>query len=246
MLKQQFFKYLLLYSLYYHKETPLHLAVQENKLDIINLLLENKADPNIRNFDGENVIFTAIRWSHPDLIELLIQNKADPNMYNKKSLSPLHVCVEYKAEAEARTLMLHGANPRYQDSQGKTPFHVAVQNRDTEMSKLFLECGDDLALIRDNNLKTVWDSCPAEFKNTVIPVEIPQPEDNSNKKEKPAEDEMQWLKDKKCCMCKNMDAERILLPCRHCVLCNNCTPKFLEQYFQCPVCKMAIFAAAKQ
>lgn len=141
--------------------------------------------------------------------------------------------------------MLYKADPRYQDSLGRTPFHTAVLNRDSEMSKLFLECGDDLALVRDNSLKTVWDGVPEEFKKTVIPQDIPQPENNGNNKEAPPEDEYQWLKDKKCFMCRKMDAEKIVLPCRHCVLCNNCTPKFLETHFQCPQCKMAIFGAAR-
>ena len=175
---------------------------------------------------------------------MLIDYAADPNLYNKLAASPLHLCVDYQAEEEARTLMLKGADPNYQDNDGKTPFHVAAQRRNVTMGSLFFESGADPE-VRDANLHSVWDLCDEEYKEKIYPNDV-QPSKPSSKLDGPGEDDgMQWLRDEKCFMCKDNEADRILLPCKHRVLCHNCSNQFLEEYAVCPQCHMAVFAAVK-
>jgi hypothetical protein len=175
---------------------------------------------------------------------MIIDGGADPNFYNKQAASPLHVCVDYDAEEEARTLMLKGADPNYQDSKGMTPFHVAAERKCAKMASLFFQSGADPD-VRDAELRTVWETCGPEFKQKIYPSEISKQKDSDDEAPPAEDDGKQWLRERKCFVCKTNDANRVLLPCRHLVLCHLCSAKFLEQFTYCPECEMAVYAAVK-
>jgi ankyrin repeat protein len=51
-------------------------------LDLVNLLLDNKANPNLRDSLGETVLFKAYRINNQDLIKLLLAKGANPTIKN--------------------------------------------------------------------------------------------------------------------------------------------------------------------
>ncbi|OHT08235.1 hypothetical protein TRFO_23312 [Tritrichomonas foetus] len=192
----------------------------------------------------ENSVFLAVRWGNTDILELLLNHNANPNIYNKSATSPLHLCVEFHAADAARLLLMKGADPNYQNNDGQTPFHVAVVNGDVQLSQIFYESGADPE-IRDASLKIVWDCCSEDFMKEVTmapPDEGPPP---PPPEPLPRENSRQWLLDGKCFVCREMDADRYLLPCRHKCVCHSCSEQFFEQYSTCPDCYMAVFAAVK-
>lgn len=220
------------------------MAIQENHKNVITLLLSKNANPDIRNYEGETAIFIAIRYGHTDLFQQLIDAGANPNLYNKSAQYPLHICVEYKEGEASRNLMLMGADPNLQDNQGHTPFHIAAKNGDLETARIFTESGANPE-IRNAQLQNVWDLCNEELINELNP---PEADPESAKQEAPpddAEDPLQWNKDGKCFVCRSYMADRILLPCRHRVVCQHCSSRFFEEHGKCPLCDSAVYAAIK-
>jgi serine/threonine-protein phosphatase 6 regulatory ankyrin repeat subunit B len=59
-----------------------------NDTEIVELKLNNKADPNIC-FKGVSPLYTASLQGHIEIVELLLNNKADPNLCSE-GVSPLY------------------------------------------------------------------------------------------------------------------------------------------------------------
>ncbi|MGL4676885.1 MAG: ankyrin repeat domain-containing protein [Brevinema sp.] len=75
--------------------TPLHLAVLKNNVEIISLLIREGAEINGINQNGDPPLFFAVKNNSPlALIEYLIIRGADATMINKDNLSVLDVALE--------------------------------------------------------------------------------------------------------------------------------------------------------
>ena len=74
--------------------TPLHLAAQEERVDIIHLLLEHGADIDSQTRFGDTPLHIAVDNWYDDIVELLVENGADPNIYNKDFKRPLDIAID--------------------------------------------------------------------------------------------------------------------------------------------------------
>ena len=54
-------------------ETPLMKAAKQGHLEVVKLLIENKADFNYKNFRGENALFLACESGHFEIVKFLIE-----------------------------------------------------------------------------------------------------------------------------------------------------------------------------
>jgi ankyrin repeat protein len=119
--------------------TPLQLAISENHMPMVQLLLKFKADPNLPQPDGFPLIFAAL--PHPDILAALLDAGADPNQPDKnvpntpvwqgESLLMSAVGNSFYETPEgnlaaAKLLLAHGANPNTKDREGNTALHWAV------------------------------------------------------------------------------------------------------------------------
>jgi len=59
------------------KNTPLHIASQQNKLEMCQILLQHGANPNIQNKLGFSPLHLAAREGREDIIKLLLSRGAD-------------------------------------------------------------------------------------------------------------------------------------------------------------------------
>ncbi|MBX9624018.1 MAG: ankyrin repeat domain-containing protein [Gemmataceae bacterium] len=73
--------------------TPLHVAIQEKRVEAVTLLLENGADPNRADNHGNVPLWTAVQnWGKDDrVILLLLRAGADPRVENNYGCSPFSV-----------------------------------------------------------------------------------------------------------------------------------------------------------
>ena len=71
--------------------TPLHYAAQGDHPETMELLLKQKANPNLQNQVGDAPLHKAVAKNSIRCIELLCTAGADANLKNKKNLSPLHM-----------------------------------------------------------------------------------------------------------------------------------------------------------
>ncbi len=68
------------------EETPLILAARRAKFDILQILLENEADPNVQSGSGESALHVAITSMREDMVKLLLTYGANqdlPDLKNK-------------------------------------------------------------------------------------------------------------------------------------------------------------------
>lgn len=69
--------------------TALMIAVAEGHVDIVEILLKNKADPNIKNDAGNTSIMFAVRYGYEKIFDLLVKNGASLNYGSEASQKPL-------------------------------------------------------------------------------------------------------------------------------------------------------------
>lgn len=154
-------------------EFPLHLAIYENKPEIVLKLLEMQADPELKNSEGLSAIDVAVLMKNDGLlahilghklgkdfkeIELQIKDKGSAfhvrelqnrlsklTNFNKNHMSELVQAI-IKGDVEKVRSHLTSANKNALDAAGLAPIHYAVLAGETEMIDLLLENGVDVNL----------------------------------------------------------------------------------------------------
>jgi len=164
--------------------TPLHAAAEYGYSEIVEVLLEHGAAPNIREKYGDTPLHYAAMFGNSKVVEVLLEHGADPNIRDKYGATPLHyaAALDYpkivellhkkdlsdydatplQAAAEfdypnvVKLLLEHGANPNIQDNDGYTPLHFAVEGCRVDVVRVLLEHGAD-PTIRDKKGRTPLD-----------------------------------------------------------------------------------------
>jgi uncharacterized protein len=67
--------------------TALMATVVNGNLEILQMLLQNKANPNLTDQNGVTALMYAVQFQNADMILLLLNNKADKNLLNNEGLS---------------------------------------------------------------------------------------------------------------------------------------------------------------
>ncbi|KAK3542787.1 hypothetical protein QTP70_002990 [Hemibagrus guttatus] len=94
-----------------HKgETPLHLAAIKGDVEMTRELLEQGADPNLKDHAGWTPLHEACNLGHVGVVELLLQQGALINTPGYDNDSPLHDAVRNGHTAVAKVLLRHGAS----------------------------------------------------------------------------------------------------------------------------------------
>ncbi|XP_044758829.1 ankyrin-1-like [Coccinella septempunctata] len=163
--------------------SPLHDAVLARNPNISRILLENGADVNIQDDDGETPIFTALNGNDSiEQINILLQYGADLKAQDNMGRTPLHMlCAsEVGIRLDILKLLLEsGADPRATDAVGRTPLESYTRNdityRDVKHSvvvtDMLMDYGAQLNVrnVHDQTLLHVAAmSCPCTFIRYII------------------------------------------------------------------------------
>lgn len=165
-------------------KTPLVLAVEGSKKEIVQILLENGADPNVEidhgYYKSTPLVLATIRGSL-EIMRMLIKYKAEVTRYRSDNLStPLHLMVtnrlyEDQTIAMLQLLLQHGANINCVDKNGNTPLHLAVccnrghSDTSTSLEEFLLESGADM--MAKNNQQSMPLHMAVDKKGT-DPIEL--------------------------------------------------------------------------
>lgn len=126
------------------RRTLLCLAVEEAiKIDSyskVELLLNHKADPNLRSETGASPLDIAVKHDSVKLARTLLQRKADVNQHDAKFVTPLHTAVYQDQPRLVQLLLLHKANVNALDKMGQPPIFF-VGSRD--VATTLMEAGAD-------------------------------------------------------------------------------------------------------
>jgi ankyrin repeat protein len=123
---------------YYDHRTPLHEAVSySSNKDIIRMLLEQGANPNSSDLDGNTPLHCLAigflesgkcRYDQDkfsaDLFDLFILHNADPSLANKHGNTVLHIVAKQDITSIYNHLIQLGWNPLQKNNIGETPEHL--------------------------------------------------------------------------------------------------------------------------
>ncbi len=79
-------------------ETALHYASKSGNQTLVELLLDNKADPNIQSVSAKlSPLHEACIFGHPETIRMLVKHGANPYLMNDRGLAALSLCKNEEA-----------------------------------------------------------------------------------------------------------------------------------------------------
>lgn len=160
---------------------PLHVAISLGRPDIVKILLQNLANPDIPDVNNETPLHAAIKKKDIASIKLLLDFHADPNAHFKyhaarfcpnldggiyqQSLEryhtiptdpPLHYAIESGFNGAVKVLLDGGANSTIPNNKGFTPLQVAARCNNGVLASILIVYGAQAT------------NCP----NGVTPLEI--------------------------------------------------------------------------
>jgi ankyrin repeat protein len=109
---------------------------------LVALLLDHGADPNVVDLEGHSV-FTSLMESreetsgHLEILDLLLRSGLDANLRAYNDWTPLHTAAAWHLPETARRLMRAGADLSARDRlENETPLDIATRFRDDEIAQI--------------------------------------------------------------------------------------------------------------
>lgn len=125
--------------------TPLFLAVQNDHLETVKVLLEAKANVNAVDKErGASPVHLAASNNYLPLMELLFQNGANPNATASNGLTPTHMAVSEGYTSAVKLLLDSKADIHQQDNEGRTPLVHSIMGNHPWVAALLMQRGADL------------------------------------------------------------------------------------------------------
>ena len=124
--------------------TALQIAVREDNMEMIEILIGNGADVNLHSTRLQfTPLHIAVRKSD-EMAKLLIAHGADVNQKNKDGATPLHLAGRTGNSQMVEFLIANGADIDSRDFEEYTPLHNAAWNGHIEAVKILVNNGADI------------------------------------------------------------------------------------------------------
>ncbi|MEL6131997.1 MAG: ankyrin repeat domain-containing protein, partial [Bacteroidota bacterium] len=104
---------------------PLVLAAYYDQAEMVALLLQLGADPEVKDGSGNTALMGASFKGFTASVETLITNGAQIDNQNAEGATALAFASMFDQEAVAKLLLEHGADPLLKDHKGNTPYDQA-------------------------------------------------------------------------------------------------------------------------
>ena len=79
--------------------TLLHYAAKTNCVELVRIMIERGANPNLQNAKGNTPLHKAAKAGHPNVIATIMKLYGDPNVTNKKELKPIDLAKTDEAKS---------------------------------------------------------------------------------------------------------------------------------------------------
>jgi hypothetical protein len=153
--------------------TPLHLTAQNGHLDVVEFLVEHRAEVNSKDDDGWTPLHSASQNGRLGVVEFLVEHRAEVNSKDDDGWTPLHSAarnghldvvkflVDLKGAVDYDKLSMDKLSTQRLDISSadtfrRTPIHVALSSSHIETAKVLVEYGADV-LVLDGYGKSALD-----------------------------------------------------------------------------------------
>lgn len=126
---------------------PIHQAAWCGHEKVVELLLQNGADPDPVNDNGVTPLWLAAQGGYDEIVGMILERdspdkKIDVDVeWKTKERRPLHQAARYGHLKVSRLLLAKGADYDPVDSEGITPLWYAARNGNAELIRELLEAG---------------------------------------------------------------------------------------------------------
>jgi ankyrin repeat protein len=121
-----------------------HVGYIEPSRQMVEILLQAGADPNIKDPSGFTALHYAIRLGDPVLARMLVDHGADVNAVSIAGVTPLSTAVKKDLTGLVRELLDAGARPGTADADGWSPLHWAGTRGNADVARMLLQHGAPL------------------------------------------------------------------------------------------------------
>ena len=161
--------------------TPLHMVLEggDPSATVVQLLLDHKADPNVRDCAQRTALHVALDFGDDrggidlDMCALLLTHHADPTLGCHEigmANSCLHAATAAKEEELVELLLRHGAPHSAEGKGGWTPLAIAARGGAAGIVEKLLAAGADPDASTPCNRKSVRELAVINEKHAVIEV----------------------------------------------------------------------------
>ncbi|TPX08716.1 uncharacterized protein E0L32_009778 [Thyridium curvatum] len=114
------------------RRTPLMLAVKSRNRQLIDKLLDLKAQTDLQDADGTTALMTATRVLDEQTVQALLLAHANPDLQDNQKYTALHYAVETGDNPCLQHLVKYGiTSANILDSKRRTALHIAMENLET-------------------------------------------------------------------------------------------------------------------
>ena len=121
--------------------TALMKAAKFGHYESVKFLLENGAQINKKNRQGNSAIMFAVQYGHLDIMQMLLEKGADINDKNILGFTPLLYALDYHQTEIVEYLIENGAEVNVQTKNELTPIKIVKKDKDSLMVAYLVEHG---------------------------------------------------------------------------------------------------------
>lgn len=131
-------------------KTISHYAVYYGMVDILNYLIEMKADIDNKCNYNNTPLFEAVEQGKQEVVKILLSHGADKNTVNNNGYTLLHVaCSEGHLEL-VKLFIANGADVNALTTHGQTPLLSSVIQGHQHVAEYLIKCGADVNTVDDD------------------------------------------------------------------------------------------------
>ncbi|XP_053608424.1 ankyrin repeat and SOCS box protein 3-like [Plodia interpunctella] len=137
--------------------TPLHIASEQGRVELIQLLLDYDAMINVQDFDGDTPLHDAAMATEHEAVAILLHAGADPDIKNDPNyFTPFHLACSKGCIQTVKNILPYITDINHLTVGGDSPLMSAVYGCSDEIVQLLLENKADPHLRNEDN-QTVLD-----------------------------------------------------------------------------------------